>query len=615
MAKTWPLLLILFLTGPLLRTQSSQGFQRLAQFSAPGGIFAATTGPGPAQGEERLYATYMYFDKTFDLVAVDPRKGESKTFPNPVPGEYGARCMVVGPDHNLYLGTIPNAHLLKFDVGKEAFQDLGRPSVTETYIWSMAVGADRKLYLGTSPHAQLIRFDPATGRSDTVGRADPDEEYLRYLATGSDGYVYGGIGQARMEVLAYNTATGALAEILPTQYQGPGAVTVYHADDGQVYAVAGSHKFRLQGGTAIPIAPETCPPDHIRTRLRDGSVGMLKGSRLEIRDKSLPNQSPAVRDIHYHGRPMSLYRLGLGPDGQIYLSTVLPSRLLRFDSNANALQDLGELGDGEIYSFLAQGGTLVMGGYATAAPILDFDPDKPLDPARHNPLKVAVENVDPSWRPMAATAGPSGDGLVYVGGRAGYGKLGGNLVVLDPRSGHAVAYPSPIPEESVYCLATYGNLILGGTGIYGGLGITPTQSTAQLFLWDPSNQRLVWHDAPVPGIPAIDNLLVGPGGRAFCIAGNKFFVYDLSRKTVLVTRNLPFPGGTIYGSLAMGPDRRIWGLAGHPAAGVFCIDPSTYQVTLMGKPPAPITGGFALQGRFIYLICGDTLYRYAIPRP
>ena len=132
-----------------LMNQYFNKFQLLATYRGIGGNFALTVGPGPTAGSERLYASYLYMGNTFEVVAIDPATGEVRLFPNPIKGEYGARCMVTGPDGNVYLGTLPGAHLVKLDTKTGKLIDIGRPSATEEYIWDVAFGSDGKLYGST----------------------------------------------------------------------------------------------------------------------------------------------------------------------------------------------------------------------------------------------------------------------------------------------------------------------------------------------------------------------------------------------------------------------------------------------------------------------------------
>jgi hypothetical protein len=590
--------------------QKPSGFQHLADYVAVGGNFGELVGPAAEPGKERVYAVYSYLDDTFDLVAVDPEKGSYTTYPNPVHGESGSRCQVFGPDKNLYLGTLPGAHLLKFEVKTSNLLDLGCPAKGEQYIWCLTVGPDAKIYGGTYPDAKLITYDPGSGKMADLGRVDPTEQYLHYVAAGTDGFIYGGVGSSHMGIIAYNLATGARTELLPDQFRINGFCQVFSVKDGSVYATAGSLRFKLLEGKAFPVDPKACPSPEAVNRLQDGRLTAVSGGALTIMDPKQPSMAPAVKEFHYRGRPMKLFRMGVGPDQTVYLNSMLPSRLVRFKPSSSSFQDIGEIGDGEVYSFLAHGRDLLMGGYGTMAPLMAYDLSLPYAPGANNPRKIRPTGVEETWRPLAAVTGPQGDDKVYFGGRPGYGKLGANLVEWNPLTGEVATYPSPIQEQSIASLAIYQGMILGGTNIDGGMGSVATQKIADLFLWDPKGHSRVWGGAPLPDATVYDNLVVGPNGLIYGLAGNTFFVFDFPSKSLKYRHSLPFNGGTIYNSLAMGPDGRLWGLSS--VAGVFAINPSTYVVSVM-QAPAAITGGSAFLGRDLYMICGASLYRYTLP--
>src|SRR6185437_16186737 len=118
--------------------------ERLATYRGLGALVASAVAPGPSAGSQRLYLSYLYVDQTIDVVAVDPETGATRVFANPAPTESGARCMAVGPDGNIYLGTLPGAHLLKLDPKAGTLIDLGRPASTESYIWDINFAPDGK---------------------------------------------------------------------------------------------------------------------------------------------------------------------------------------------------------------------------------------------------------------------------------------------------------------------------------------------------------------------------------------------------------------------------------------------------------------------------------------
>ena len=83
-------------------------FERVAAFRQRGGVLAEVVGPGPESGSERLYQSYFYTGSDLEIVAVNPATGDAQTFASPVPGESGAWGLALGPDGNIYVGTLPH---------------------------------------------------------------------------------------------------------------------------------------------------------------------------------------------------------------------------------------------------------------------------------------------------------------------------------------------------------------------------------------------------------------------------------------------------------------------------------------------------------------------------
>ncbi len=167
----------IFLLTTFVYGQSAGNFELMAKYRGWGGRVASTVGPGPTPGSQRIYVSYLYFESTLEVVAIDPETGSTVVFKNPAKGEFGARNITVGPDGDIYLGTLTHAHFLKLDVKQGKLIDLGRPSPTEQYILDVAFGSDKRLYGSTYPSCKLVRYDPLTGRLSDLGRMDPTEEY------------------------------------------------------------------------------------------------------------------------------------------------------------------------------------------------------------------------------------------------------------------------------------------------------------------------------------------------------------------------------------------------------------------------------------------------------
>lgn len=575
-------------------------------------MVAYAVAQGTEPGSALLYASYLYYGDTLEIVSIDPSTGRVIIYPNPVRGEFGARSIARGPDGNLYLGTLPRAHLLRLEARTGKLVDLGRPSSTEEYIWDLAFARDGRLYGATYPHAKLIRLDPESGKMDDLGRMDDSEMYAHYVAAGPDDFVYVGIGTRRMGIVAYNVTTGEHRELLPPSARATGQGVVFTGSDRRAYGIAGDRHFRLDGWTATPIEKGKLPARSLPNRTEDGRILAIRGNETTATDQSSGRVTAA--SFAYPGRPLPLFRVGIGPDGILYGSSIVPAQLVRLDPSRGALEVLGDLGPGEVFTFLSGRGRLLMGTYACLAPLMSFDPQRPfkIDGTVGNPSLVTFPRSDPSWRPVSSTWGP--DGRAYVGAIGGYGKLGGQLVAWDVESGGVEELTVVPAEMGVTALASVGTALVVGTTINGGGGSVPSRIEASVLVWDPGRKRLLHSFVPVPGAPTIENLVTAPDGAVYGIAGGRLFVVDPTSWRLTSTSPLAFRAPTVPGSLSVARDGRIWGLAAGDAGGVFTIDPTTHSAALVGRAPEPITGGAASTEDSLYFTSGAALYRFALPR-
>jgi streptogramin lyase len=579
-------------------------FELLATYRGLGSMVASAVGPGPTPGSQRLYLSYLYLSKTIDVVAVDPATGEFEVFTNPAPTEYGARCMIVGPDGKIYLGTLPYAHLLVLDPKEGTLKDLGRPSTTESYIWDLAFGPDGKLYGATYPRSKLVRYDPATGALEDLGRMDSVQQYAHYVAAGDDGFIYVGIGTSLSNIAAYQISTGERRSILPAEYQGVEQALVYRGKDGKVYGRAASRYFRLEGWTATLINSSDASPQALQNTLADGGVVSVSGRTVRVTD---PSGTIVPVNFAYKGNELSVFRVGFGPDKKLYGSSVLPIHLLVYNSASGEMDELGDLGGGEIYSFLSRGDSLLMAAYSGSAPLMQYDPRKPFKPGQadeNNPKLVTFSGSDSSWRPQAMINGP--DGRVFLGAVSGYGLLGGPMTIWNPDTGNVISFPHIVKDQSVVTLAAFDNLIVGGTTIGGGGGSFATQKDAKLFIYNLAQKMKTAEVTPLSGAGTINDLITAPNGLVYGLVGKAMFTFDPA--TAQVKDLLPFTiTGAIYNGIAVGPDGLLWGLC---SSGVFTIDPTTNTAALVAKAPETITAGFAMDARGIYFASVAKIYRY-----
>ena len=593
------------------QTDPSPKFELIGSYKALGGLMATAVAPGPQKGTQRLYGSYLYADNTLDIVVINPANGKSDVFHNPVPGEYGARNIAIGPEGDVYFGTLPHAHFLRLDRKAGRLIDLGRPSPSEEYIWDVAFGTDERLYGVTYPGCRLVRYTPATQKLEDLGKMDPTEKYGRWIVAGHDGFMYIGIGTAKANIAVFNTNTGELREILPKDMQVVGIAKPYIGVDGKAYATLNDHLFALDGFQIHEFPASQKVDPYNADVLKNGDMLRLAegGGILSIKN---PNTHVERKlKISYEGENLQVFRIGFGPDGQLYGSSILPIHFLKVDIPARHIDQIGELGGGEIYSFLAHDDHLLMGAYSGLSPMLSYDPTKPVKPAEDsNPVLVNYDGSDHAWRPQAMIEGP--DHRVYVGATAGYGQLEGPLLAWTGKPGSVKLYNGLVHDQSIVSLTTWKNFVVAGTTTLGGGGSHPTAESAHVFTWDTTTGEKRLDFVPVKGAKTITDLIISPAGLIYGIAvtgtTHTLFALDPQTGKTLAQNITPFHD-VVYNGIGTMPDGTMVGLA---EDGIFTIDPSTNAVRMVAATSMKITGGFALRGQDIYFVSNSDVYRYRV---
>ena len=619
--------------SPKAPTDPVSSYQRLGGAQGRGGVEASMVGPGATASGQSYYQVYTYWQGTLDLTVIDPDTGAYRAYASPVSSEQGARSIGVGPDKNIYIGTLPDAHLLKFDTRSSRFIDLGRvpadprSGVQQTYIWSITTSLHNgKVYGCTYPSADLVVYNPldASPKMINLGSLDPtgQNQYLYNCvadANPSNPYIYMGLGSVAGQIAIYNVDTNKAATVISTST--PGFGRTYVGVDGKLHGWitdgAKIHHYQLINGTIIP---EVGVDWSLMNTFADGRTIVVGTTSMTIR---YPGGSMKTYPYLYAGQPLMIFRMGLGPDQKIYGGTVLPYDLLSFDpaSPATGVRMLGEVGGGEPYSMLSTNNRLYIAGYGS--PLLGiYDPTQAFD-AQINPLVFNPAGMATSLRPQAFIAAP--DGRLYSGNVAPNGELTGSLVSWNIQNKSDIVQYYPVPNQGVSSLAVAGqsckdivggSCLIGGSTIYGGSGSTPVASSAVLFSWDTTKNAMV-HQYTLPNVGAVNtitDLVVNPSdgyvyGIACASSGTYAFVFNPAMgKFINGGTLLPF-SGAIYNSAVLYKGK-IWGLT---SQGVFSIDSTNMSKVTLSKSPATVTAGFVLRGSTLYFASNSSLWSYKLP--
>jgi hypothetical protein len=570
-------------------------------------------GPGKSGRMDTIYVSCGQYKAPLFLLAVNPDTGKMEQFNGPLPSEMGSWGFTIDHENRIYLGSYYNGHLLRFDPKTEHWDDLGRPGgQTESFICALTTAPDGKIWGGTYPSANLFSYNPKTGESEHFGWMDSDQFYC-YPTAGEDGMIYCAIRFEKADIVVFDPEKKTKTSLIPSGERKPGRVSLIKGSEGKIYAEFSplDRWFRIEEGTKLVEVSKSVVPFPPKA-LPDGrQFSLLDNQTLRIRNP-LTKEEKEIR-LQYEASGSYIFLVGLGPDGRIYGSSMLPLCLFVYDPESGFLANLGKAAhaDGEIYSMGALDGKLYLCSYPGAR-VSIYDPKKPLrfgsqeddNPRDLGPLGGGQD------RPRAMIAGPHGK--IYIGSYPDYGLFGGAISVYDPRKGEKRVYRHIVENQSIASLAYIGklDLIAAGSSVRGGGGTRAVEKEAKLILWDPKEEKKIFEVIPIPEAKTILSLAATPDGLLYGITSNeKVFIFDSERREVKKVIDLEFKEPREI-SLHPGPDGKLYGLS---KEAIFSIDPRNDQLSLLTKPPVAIDSGMAILGRKIYYGSGANLYEFEIP--
>lgn len=506
------------------------------------------------------------------LFAVDAQDGKIlNTFD--VKGAGGSYGVLVTTSGTVYLPSHPNGNLYRLAQGAQTIENLGVPAAGATFIWQLAEAPDGKIYGACYPKSKLFVLDSASGKSTDLGSMVDGEDYARCLVINSrTGKVYVGIG-SHAGLIEYDPATGARRDILPEKYKSEhfvyslsmvGDRLIARMDPSTTGIVLNTTTGRVESefpdlssnaisapdpvtgevyytGSSVlrKVDPATGKVVDLDAHFNAGARGFSwRGSKEDrVLDVALSNGkllrhdprtgrtvtiSPATK-----GLPIHLHNAFKGPDGKVYTSGYVVGQLGVFDPQTKSNSQLGGVKQAE--GFTSYGTSLYMGTYPHAV-ISTYDTSAPVKAG--NPRELFRLDAEGQDRPFAMLSVPELK-TIFIGTVPGYGLLGGALATYSPDKNTTEVHRDLIPHQSIVTLAYKDGLVYGGTSIWGGLGIQPTEKEARLFAWDPRTRKLVFEIVPVKDAQGISSLMCGPDGNLWGWAEGTLFIFNPVTKSVV----------------------------------------------------------------------------------
>lgn len=539
---------------------------------------------GTGSDQNKIYIAYNGADAVDASVAVLNINTETIEAAYPMRGSTGSRAAATATDGSVYFaggrGSSP-ARVFRYNPDRRSVDDLGIPFRNQTLIWTLEAGANGEIFGGTYNRAGVFHW--RRNRFTQTGNMPiwPQMMYARGLAyDASANVLYIGAGTLA-RLIRCDLNRGTMTDVLPEKYANVSMVNEMEYTGSRLFALcndllvlrieeAKDRKVTVYLDAAFPSSTLPSPA-------RDGQVYIVKSGELHCYDiaaKSLvpTGAKPAFRPLkmgwvtlanqdEFPGQtlvgfgkndageiklfkynpdikkfrmsdvsgsprsPVSIHTIHAGPDGKIYSSGFADIGFgvytpLRGDEDRNTPDEIHQ-GMHQCENMLTYNGKLYCGTYP-GGKVYEYDPAQPWKSGKNPRLlfDMGVKNQD---RPYGLAAG---DGKIFAGTIAKYGLLQGALGVHDIGTGTTRIHFDIVKDQSVLTLAWCNGKVYGGTSIKGGLGGTPTQKQAKLFVYDPvADQKTAEYDLPRSGLTAITALLTD-GNQIWGMAEGWLFIFD-----------------------------------------------------------------------------------------
>lgn len=571
----------------------------------------------------------------------------------PIPGAMGSWNATSTADGTVYVGsynysdTSIGGRLYSYAPGSDHVIDLGAPVPGDTFVYGISRGPDGSVIGGTYPSGAVWKYIPGAGFTAIGSRPIlPGIQYVRSVAyDATTGLIFAGTWGTSHIVACPADGSPGCTEVLPASYShfpfvynlsaGDGhafaRVTDDHGDDHLVVIKAGRATDGTITSSVVSDIPGLSFPG--ATAPFGGKVYYAKSAQLFSYDIATATESSLsanstiwarnwevvhfVDQAAYPGDTLVgtnsggiVARYGIqsrqlviskvdqlpkgvtdietiqgGPDGKVYSSGYLIGGLSAYTPmrSDEQIQFSSNLGYGQAEGMTMYDGRVYQGVYPGGF-IKSFAPEG----AGSGPRTDCVIG-DQQDRPYGMLAA---GGKIYAATMAGYGQLSGALTVFDPATGQCTAHRDVVHNQSLVSLAYAKGLVVGGSLVWGGLGVPATEPEAELVVFDPATSQSHTVDLPVRGLKAITGLATAPNGKVWVLAQSYLMSFDPATGEFSDVRNA-FPdlvygtspdGGRIGaqdGRMVTAKDGYIYGSIQQTY--LFRLDPRSGSVSILRK--------------------------------
>ncbi|MPV35612.1 FIMAH domain-containing protein [Georgenia subflava] len=583
-------------------------------------VAGAAAGTMP-DGTPRLWAVVS--GSPAYLAEIDPLAGTvENTYP--MPGASGGWGVDISSDGTVWATSYMDASLYYLEPGATEVRSDGRPTPETSFAWQVDTDADGVAFTGTFqgwadsplPPGHLASYDRTTGEWRDYGSFGEGMNYVRSTAVVGD-TAYAGTGTVA-GLFAVDIDSGDVAEVplpdgrtdctfvyelaaadtdLYAKIECQGAYVGYVYDtvaeewsepigalssqsvgqtaDGRTWFVlAGNLAYRTPAGEVVDTGHAFGAKGVGVTTDADGAewvVGMSHRGLVHRYEVATGEAEPVP--VGLDSTSVNPRAMAVGPDGRIHVGGYLSGGFATFDPAADSWTF--ERGLGQAEGMVAHDGLLYAGVYPGAR-LYEIDTSIPLGDG--NPRQVLeLRETTQQDRPFGMAS--AGD-LVAVGTVGGYGVLKGSLTLYDPETGTWDEYHDLITDQSIITLEEHDGVLYGGTSVFGGNGIEPTQSAGVVFAFDLASRELLW-STPVDGLAA--TAVTMADGELWAATVGDLLVLDPATGEITHEHEVaPFDWGTVPNGLWRSADLEFSEADGYIYGSVFDrilrIDPDTREV-------------------------------------
>jgi len=536
-----------------------------------------------------------------------------------IAGEEMIRTLDV-QDDMLYGTTFPGAQVFAMNTADRDLTTYGSITDDGDYGWGLEASSD-EVFVGAGTPAQLFRLDPGSGRATPIDLPEDvatEGEFIQRIETYED-----------LMVVSHREVEGGTLSVYDgTEWVdrvpvgGMWLYTEQTADNAFYYLDEDDqpHMYDIKSRSSSPIDLSETEIDGetsgtSRIFLTDLGLDSFPGTTLvgirtdgQMWRYNLATGAGELLELEAFGSPVTTMSIGEGGDGDVYVGAYLsPGIMARVSTETGEVEQLD--GPEQADSIIAHDAQTIIATYPEAV-IYAAEADQEWswgDNPRHLFTLGRKETGQDRPRHMEV----AGD-LVAIGTIPNYGELGGALTLFDPQTGEYDVHRNVVEEQSVTDLAYNDGLIYGGTSIHGGLDTSPTQQTAEVFVWDIEAEELIARSTPVDGAEVIHALVADDAGAIWGMSDNgTLFEYDPLTHEVARTIETEIVHTSTWAAQSGLQFRAEDGLIyGHAGGQLFRFDPKEPELeSLLDSGVARAT----LAAGAIYFTNETNVFRYSPP--